>query len=83
MEEIAMKADLLDKIAHANGRELQQLYGLVLNYLNGQADETEWQGLSDIQKRLIEKGLEQADEGLGESITDVMREIRTTYNLHG
>ncbi|GAB3933002.1 hypothetical protein [Mucilaginibacter myungsuensis] len=39
MKAEAIKIDLHDKINHANPNQLKDLYGLVVNYLNGSTDE--------------------------------------------
>ncbi|AMR31328.1 hypothetical protein A0256_07765 [Mucilaginibacter sp. PAMC 26640] len=82
MEEIAMKADLFDKISHLEGEQLQQLYGLVLNYLNGQEDETDWDKLPEYQKERITESLKQADEGLGRPLDIVLKDLRQKYGLN-
>jgi len=68
MKEAALKIDLHDKIDHANAGQLQELYGLITNYFNGKQSVEEWDTLTTGQKKLINKGLEQADAGLGTSL---------------
>jgi hypothetical protein len=83
MEDTAIKTDLHDKIEHADSEQLKELYGLVLNYFNGLEPDEDWEGLPDSHKRSIEKGLEQADAGLGKSLSDVNKIVEEKYKLNG
>lgn len=35
MEEATLKVDLIDKIEHADYKQLKEIYGLITNYFNG------------------------------------------------
>jgi hypothetical protein len=79
-----LKNELHKKIDHSNPKQLEQLYGLVLNYFGSQiviGDNSE--ELSDVQKQMIAKGLEQADAGSGSSFEDVTKRIREKHGLDG
>ena len=79
----AIKIDLLDKIEHADSNQLKELYGLIINYFNGNDSTEEWDSLPEIQKNLILKGLDQANAGMGTPVKDVTQRLRNKYGLNG
>ncbi|OOQ57458.1 hypothetical protein [Mucilaginibacter pedocola] len=83
MEAAVLKSDLLDKIEHADDEQITKLYGLVTNYLNSQVEIEEWDSLPALHKQLINKGLEQAEMGLGTPLAEVNRRIKEKYGLNG
>ncbi|RFZ83374.1 hypothetical protein DYU05_14660 [Mucilaginibacter terrenus] len=83
MEETAIKADLLDKIEHADGEQLQQIYGMVLNYFNAVVPSEEWITMPEAMQSRIIESLEQADAGLMRPADNVLKEIRKKYDLNG
>jgi hypothetical protein len=83
MKAVELKVDLHDKIEHADPGQLKELYGLIINYFNGNNDVEEWETLPELQKRLIDKGLEQANAGLGTSLKQVNKNLRNKYGLNG
>jgi len=74
---------LHDKIDHADHRQLEDIYGLIINYFNGQEDESEWDLLSEPMQREITESLEQAKAGIGRDAQTVISEIRKKYGLNG
>src|SRR5262245_48274551 len=78
-----IKTDLHEKIEHADSKQVKEIYGLVLNYLNGQESEDVWDTLSEYQKDRITKSLKQAEEGLGTSVEEAVKNIRDKYRLNG
>ena len=83
MSTAELKNELHEKIDHADDTQVQQLYGLMLNYFNGLDDVEEWDSLSKFQQDQINIGLEQAEAGLGSPATEVIRSIREKYGLNG
>ena len=53
MEVETLKSELHDKIEYADEQQLQELYGLIINYFNGQGSEEQWDLLSEDQITLI------------------------------
>ena len=48
MEEATLKIELIDKIEHANFKQLEEIYGLLTNYFNGIYDPAEgWELLPE------------------------------------
>ncbi len=83
MKEVALKGDLFNKIEHADINQLKDLYGLITNYFNGTEAIEEWDILPELQKNLINKGLEQANAGLGTPLKEVTKRIREKHGLNG
>ena len=83
MKEVALKVDLYNKIEHANINQLKDLYGLITNYFNGTEVIEEWDTLPDLQKKLINKGLEQANAGLGAPLKDINKRLKNKHGLNG
>jgi hypothetical protein len=48
MEEATLKIELIDKIARTDFKQLQEIYGLLINYFNGKYDVTGgWESLPE------------------------------------
>ena len=83
MNTAEIKLDLHKKIDNAAKKQLEEMYGLIVNYLNGQKSIEEWDTLSDDQKDAINEGLEQAEAGLDEPVSEVTKRLRNKYGLNG
>ena len=82
MELAELKVDLHEKIEHADGAQLQEIYGLLTNYFNGNESMEEWDSLSEAEKNRTLQSLEQADAGLGESLQDANKRLKAKYGLN-
>lgn len=78
-----IKTDLHDKIEHADSNQIKEIYGLLVNYFNGQESLEEWDTLTDSQKDAINEGIAQAEAGLGEPAAEVTKRLRNKYGLNG
>jgi hypothetical protein len=79
-----IRTDLHEKIEHADSNQVKEIYGLLINYFNGQESvEEEWDTMSEYQKSRILKSLEQANAGLGTPVEDAVKKIRNKYGLNG
>ena len=83
MEEAALKIELHDKIEHADPKQLNEIYGLLINYFNSNDSTGEWDTLSDYRKERINKSIEQANAGLYVPPKEVSDRIRKKYGLNG
>ena len=83
MKTAEIKLDLHNKIDNAASKQLKEIYGLVINYLNSNDTIEEWDTLTEAQKNKITQGLEQADAGLGTPAKDVIKRAREKYGLNG
>jgi len=83
MEQEALKIDLHEKIDHADPNQVKELYGLIINYFNGNETVEEDYSLSESHKKILYKSLEQADAGLGTPLKEVNKRLRAKFNLDG
>jgi hypothetical protein len=70
---IFRQIDALDKT------KLEELYGLLMNFINGQVDEGDWESLSVNQKEGIFDALDEIDSGKGIPNKTVLDNIRHRY----
>ena len=66
--------DSLDK------NKLEELYGVLINYLNGQKDLSDWDKLSESQKLGIFNAIDEIDAGKGISNNAVIDKFRKKYS---
>ena len=71
---IFRQVDLLDK------KKLEDIYGLLSNYINGQKDASDWELLSDSQKQGIYKAIDELDEGKHILNEDVMQKYKKLHS---
>jgi hypothetical protein len=83
MEEATLKLELYDKIEHADIKQLKEIYGLIIDYFDGQEPLGEWDSLPEYQKERIEESIRQADAGLGTPARDIIQRTREKYGLNG
>jgi hypothetical protein len=74
-----LKLRLFRQIDSLEKSKLEELYGVVTNYINGNRDLSEWDKLSDNQKQGILDALEELKDGKGISNKEVMNKFRTKY----
>jgi len=63
MKSAELKLDLFRRIDRLKGPQLQQAYGVILNYLRSRETEEDWNDLSEEERNSILKGLEDYDKG--------------------
>ncbi|MGZ3874643.1 MAG: hypothetical protein ACXVJD_17115 [Mucilaginibacter sp.] len=83
MEDTELKVDLYNMIDHADKIQLKELYGLVINYFNGGQSVEDWDSLSEYQKQLLDKSIEQADAGLGTPLKEINQRLKAKHGLDG
>jgi hypothetical protein len=59
---------------------LEEFYGLLLNYINGKKDISDWEHLSPAQKQGLMDSVDQLDSDKGASHKVVMDKLRKKYN---
>ena len=59
--------------------KLEGFYGVLMNYINGQKDISDWENLSEIQKKGIFDALDQVDAGKGIPGKAVLDKFRKKY----
>ena len=82
MKAAVLKDDLHQKIEHADFSQLKEIYGLMMNYFNSNESDEEWELLSESQRTLIDKSIEQADAGLGTSLKVINERLRKKHGLN-
>ena len=74
-----LKLRLFRQIDSLEKSKLEEVYGVVTNYINGYRDLSEWDKLSDSQKRGIIDAIEEIKDGKGISNKIVMDKFRKKY----
>jgi len=82
MNTAEIKSDLHQKIEGLNPRQLNEVFGLFQNYLNGTEDSEQWEKLGPLQQK-IEESIKQADAGKTRPLNEVTSRLRKKYNLVG
>lgn len=75
-----LKLSLFRKIDSLEKNKLQEVYGVLVNYLNGQKDLNDWQSLTEQQKRGILDAISEIDSGKGISHDMVLSKFRKKYS---
>jgi len=76
-----LKLKIFRKIDSLEKTKLEELYGFLLNYVNGHKDISDWDRLTEEQKRGIMDSIEEIDSGKGIPHEKVMSIIRKKH-LH-
>jgi hypothetical protein len=74
-----LKLRLFRQIDSLEKSKLEEVYGVVTNYINGNRDLSEWDKLSDSQKQGIIDAIEEIKDGKGISNKVVMDKFRKKY----
>ena len=80
MNAAEIKLDLFRKLDGLQGDRLKEAYGILLNYVNGQKEDSEWKALTDEQRSALLSGIKQLDAGKGKSHINILAEMREKYN---
>ena len=75
-----IKLRLFRQIDSLEKSKLEELYGVVVNFINGQKELTDWDTLTESQKTGIIDALEEIEEGKGISHQDVVSKYRNKYS---
>ena len=75
-----IKLRLFRQIDSLEKSKLEELYGVVVNFMNGQKELTDWDTLTESQKSGIIDALEEIEEGKGISHQDVVSKYRNKYS---
>jgi len=74
-----IKVKLFQQIDSLDNNKIEELYGIVENFMNGQVDMEEWDKLTFAQKQGIENGISELDADKGVPHNIVMDELRKKY----
>jgi hypothetical protein len=75
-----LKLQLFRKIDSLEKSKLEEVYGVVTNYLNGQKDISDWDKLSDNQRHGILQAIDEIAEGKGIQNKVVLDKFRKKYS---
>lgn len=76
-----IKIKLIKEIDSLDNKNIEELYGIVMNFINGQKESENWDSLSDTQKAAIESGIKQLDQGQSITHEKVMKELKKKYKI--
>jgi hypothetical protein len=74
-----LKLRLFRQIDSLEKNKLEEVYGVVTNYINGHKDLSDWDKLSDNQRHGILEAIEEIKAGKGISHKAVMDKFRKKY----
>lgn len=75
-----LKLKLFRQIDTLEKGKLEEIYGVLINYINGQKDVTEWEQLSDNQKKGIIDSIDELESGKGIPNSVVIDKFRKKYH---
>ena len=75
-----IKLRLFRQIDSLEKSKLEELYGVVVNFINGQKELTDWDSLSDSQKNGIFDAIQELDKGKGIPHQNVVSKYRNKYS---
>jgi hypothetical protein len=74
-----LKLKIFREVDSLEKNRLQEIYGVLINYLRGQKDIDDWDKLSEEQQQGIVKAISEIDSGKGNPHKQVMTRIRKKY----
>jgi hypothetical protein len=75
-----LKLRLFRRIDTLDKSKLEEVYGVLTNYINGQKDISEWDKLPDSQQHGILNAIAEVDEGKGVPNKVVLESFRKKYS---
>jgi hypothetical protein len=75
-----LKLKIFRQIDTLERNRLEELYGVLMNYINGQKEPGDWEKLTALQKKGINDAIDEIDSGKGIPNEKVMDNIRRKYS---
>jgi hypothetical protein len=75
-----IKLRIFRQIDSLEKSKLEELYGVVVNFINGQKELTDWDSLTDTQRNGIFEALEEIETGKGISHQTIITKYRKKYS---
>ena len=75
-----LKLRIFRQIDSLEKNRLEEFYGLLLNYINGQKDISDWNKLTVNQKQGIQDAIDEVDSGKGIANETVLDKFRKKYS---
>ena len=82
MKASEIKVKLFQQIDALDNERLEELYGVLLNFIRGEDSIDEWNKLTDIQQNGIQEGIYELDSNQGISNDIVLEELRKKYGIN-
>ncbi len=80
MKTAELKNSICQKIDQLDEKELNEINGIILNYLNQKDNDEEWNKLTEAQKTGLYKAIESVQKGEGILHEDIMNKYRSKYS---
>jgi len=75
-----LKLRIFRQIDSLEKSKLEEFYGILLNYVNGQKDVSDWDKLSHSQKKGLLDAISEIESGKGISNSTVLTKFRKKYS---
>jgi hypothetical protein len=75
-----LKLKIFRQIDSLEKGRLEEIYGLLMNYLNSKKDITDWEKLSEAQKKGLFDAIDEIESGKGQSNKAVLDRFRKKYS---
>ncbi len=75
-----LKLKIFRQVDSLEKSRLEEFYGLLLNYINGKRDISDWDKLTSAQKKGLMDAIDELDSGKGISHKTVISKLRKKYN---
>ncbi|OFX60836.1 MAG: hypothetical protein A2066_20335 [Bacteroidetes bacterium GWB2_41_8] len=80
MKNIELKNSIYQKIDRLDNNELNEINGMILNYINKKDDLEEWNTLTEQQQAGIYQAIDSLEKGEGILHEDLMNKYRSKYS---
>ncbi|MBC8004319.1 MAG: hypothetical protein H7X84_02505 [Verrucomicrobia bacterium] len=75
-----LKLEIFRQIDSLKKDRLEEIYGILVNFINTEKDVADWEKLTEEQQRGIVDAIDEIDSGKGIVHTKVMQNIRKKYS---
>ncbi len=80
MTDSDLKLKLFREIDALDKDQLEEVYGVLINYINGQKDISDWDKLSDVERQAILDADDEIEKGEGIANEVVFERVRKKYS---
>ncbi|HEX3006957.1 MAG TPA: hypothetical protein VHO90_05015 [Bacteroidales bacterium] len=75
-----LKLKIFRQVDSLEKNRLEELYGLLVNYIRGQKDIDDWDKLTELQQQGLIDAVKEIEEGKGSSHESVIEKMRRKYS---
>ncbi len=75
-----LKLKIFRQIDSLEKNRLEELYGVMMNYLNSKKDINDWEKLSEAQKKRLLDAIDEIESGKGKSNKAVLDKVHKKYS---